>query len=353
MEQILSFEVLGNPVSRYLICAIIIAVGIIFIKILDKIIINRLKTFGEKKKLPIIFFIIRTLKKTIFPLFYYVVFIAAINPLEFPEIVDQAVKVIGVLFLTIEVIKFINDLIEYLFEEFSGSSKVNNSQIKGLKGLISIIKVFIWLFGALFVMQNLGFDVTTAVAGLGLTGLAFAFAAQKILEDLFSYLSILFDKPFEIGDFITVDDLSGTIEHIGMKTTRLKSLSGEQLIISNSDLTGSRLKNYKRMQRRRVVFKFGLTYDTTKEILEKIPCIMKGIIEKKENVTFDRAHFTSYGDFSLNFEIAYYVESAEYIKYLDVQQYINLEMKEIFENSGIEFAFPTQTILTTLKSKAE
>ncbi|MCK4428221.1 MAG: mechanosensitive ion channel family protein, partial [candidate division Zixibacteria bacterium] len=189
-----------------------------------------------------------------------------------------------------------------------------------------------------------GFKISTVIAGLGIGGIAVALAAQAILGDLFSYFSILFDRPFEVGDFIILDDYLGTIEHIGIKTTRVRSLGGEQLVFSNADLTNSRLRNYKRMAKRRVVFKLGVTYQTTLEQVKEIPTIIKNIIQNITDTVFDRAHFSSYGDFSLVFETVYYVLSRDYNKYMNIQQEINFAIKEEFEKRGIEFAYPTQTL---------
>ena len=208
----------------------------------------------------------------------------------------------------------------------------------------TVIKVAVWGLGVTFLLDNLGFKISAVVAGLGIGGIAVALAAQTVLGDLFSYFTIFFDRPFEVGDFIVIDDFLGTVEYIGIKTTRLRSLSGEQLIFSNTDLTSSRLRNYKRMENRRVVFQLGVTYQTKTEQLREIPEIIAHIIKKSDNTVFDRAHFSSYGDFSLNFETVYYVKSRDYNIYMDTQQTINLLIYRQFAEEGIEFAYPTQTL---------
>jgi small-conductance mechanosensitive channel len=190
----------------------------------------------------------------------------------------------------------------------------------------------------------MGIDITALVAGLGVGGIAVALAAQNILGDLFASWSIVLDKPFLVGDFIIIDGYSGTVEHIGLKTTRLRSLTGEQLIFSNSDLLKCRIRNYKRMQERRIVFSFGVLYETPLEKLKEIPGIVKDIITSIENTRFDRAHFASYGNYSLNFEVVYYVLSSDYTVYMDIQQKINLALFEEFQKKDIVFAYPTQTI---------
>ena len=193
-------------------------------------------------------------------------------------------------------------------------------------------------------LDNLGFDITTLIAGLGVGGIAIALAVQNILSDLFASLSIVLDKPFVIGDFIIINEYMGTVEHVGLKTTRIRSLSGEQLVIANNDLLSSRIRNYKRMQERRIVFTIGVIYQTTKTQLEKIPKIIKDIIDKQKLARFDRSHFKNFGDFSLNFETVYWVESSDYNQYMDIQQAINLSIMAIFEEEKIEFAYPTQMV---------
>src|SRR5665648_311435 len=203
----------------------------------------------------------------------------------------------------------------------------------------------------IIILDNLGIKISALVAGLGIGGIAIALAAQSVLGDLFSYFIIFFDRPFEIGDFIIIGDFLGTVEDIGIKTTRLRSLGGEELIFSNQDLTNSRVRNYKRMNRRRIVFKFGVIYQTTLTQLKKIPQIVKEIITQIPETTFDRAHFASYADFSLNFEVVYYINNSDYNKYMDIQQEINFQLKEAFEKEGIDFAYPTQTVFLANENK--
>lgn len=205
-------------------------------------------------------------------------------------------------------------------------------------------KALVWLGVALLTLGNLGYDVTALIAGLGVGGVAVALAVQNILGDLFASLSILIDKPFVVGDFLVVDDYLGSVEHVGLKTTRLRSLSGEQLIFSNSDLLKSRLRNYGRMYERRVAFTLGVTYQTPRERLREIPQILRETIEAQPQTRFDRSHFAKYGDFSLNIETVYYVLTPDYNLYMDIQQNINLQVHERFEELGIDFAYPTQTL---------
>jgi small-conductance mechanosensitive channel len=235
-------------------------------------------------------------------------------------------------------------IIRISLEGYVRRQEDGEEKIKQVKGITIVVNIFVWSLAFVFMFDNLGYDVTAIIAGLGIGGIAIALAAQNILGDLFNYFVIFFDRPFELGDFIVVDDKKGTVEYIGLKTTRIKSLSGEQLIFSNSDLTNSRIHNFKRLERRRVVFSVGVTYQTTREQLEKIPQIIRTAVEAQEQTTFDRSHFSGYGDFSLNFETVYFAETAEFNIHMDIQQKIYFQIFEVFAKEGIEFAYPTQTI---------
>ncbi len=189
-----------------------------------------------------------------------------------------------------------------------------------------------------------GVEVGTLIAGLGIGGIAVALALQNVLGDLFASLSISLDRPFALGDFIIVDGFLGTVEHIGLKTTRIRSLSGEQLIFANTDLLKSRVRNYKRMEQRRVAFTVGVTYQTRPEQLRKVPDLFKSLLGQIDGVHFDRAHFKEYGPYSLNFEFVYYIHTPDYNRYMDIQQQLNLGLYDAFTAEGIEFAYPTQTL---------
>jgi len=212
-----------------------------------------------------------------------------------------------------------------------------------------VVKILVWSVGLLLLFSNLGYNVTTILTGLGIGGIAIALAAQNILGDLFNYFVIFFDRPFEVGDFITVDDKKGTVENIGIKTTRIRSITGEQLIIANSNLTGSRIHNFKRLESRRVVFKLGVVYGLPLEKLRMIPGMVREIIEQSSPVRFDRVHFASYGDFSLNFEVVFFVDTPDYNQYMDILQEINFGIYARFAAEKIDFAFPTQTLVVDRK----
>jgi small-conductance mechanosensitive channel len=225
----------------------------------------------------------------------------------------------------------------------------------GSLGIISfVVNVVIWAMMLLLTLDNLGIDITALIAGLGIGGIAVALAVQNVLGDLFASLSITLDRPFVIGDFLIVGDFMGSVEYIGIKSTRLRSLSGEQIIISNSDLLGSRVRNYGRMQERRVVFATSITRETPIELVEQIPALIRKIVEDQADTRFDRSHFAKHAATSLDFETVYYVLSADYNKYMDTQQAINLRLHRELQQSGAEFAYPTQKLyLSSQESPAD
>ena len=210
-----------------------------------------------------------------------------------------------------------------------------------------LLRLSLWILIGLVALDTAGIDITALIAGLGVGGIAVALAVQNILGDLFASLSIVLDKPFVIGDFIIVGDMMGTVEHIGLKTTRIRSLSGEQLVFSNNDLLSSRIRNYKRMEERRALFRFGVVYHTPRDQLERIPHLVREVIEGLDNSRFDRAHFAGFGDSSLDFEVVYYMLVPDYNAYMDTQQAINLALFGRFQELDIEFAFPSRSVYLT------
>jgi small-conductance mechanosensitive channel len=207
-----------------------------------------------------------------------------------------------------------------------------------------IARMVLWIVILLMILDNLGVNITTLVASLGVGGIAVALAVQNILGDLFASLSIVLDKPFVIGDFIIVDKYLGTVEYVGLKTTRIRSLGGEQLVFSNADLLKSRLQNMTRLESRRAAFTVSVTYDTPADQLRAVPGMLAEIVKAQPRVTLDRAHFTGVGPSSMNFEVVYFYGSPDFNAFMDVQQEIWLRTVERFAADGIEFAYPTQAL---------
>lgn len=344
LKDILQTTILDNRILDYLIFLAAFLAGIVGVYLIKSILLNRLKAWSEKTSTTIDDFLVAIFEKKLIPILYFGAFYLSFNSLTLAPSVIRTIDIAGMVILTFFGLCLIHSLINYSLETYWTRKDVDMGKQESLKGVITIVKVVVWGIGITFLLDNLGFKISTVVAGLGIGGIAIALAAQSVLGDLFSYFIIFFDRPFEVGDFIIIDNHRGTIEYIGIKTTRVRSLGGEQLIFSNSDLTNSRVRNYKKMEKRRVLFSLGVIYQTTSEQLKEIPEIIKKIIDDAEKSEFDRAHFASYGDFSLNFEIVYYVMSSDYSKYMDIQQEINLAIKEEFEKRGIEFAYPTQSI---------
>lgn len=333
-----------NSVQTYLIAIGFIVLGFILIGFFRRNILTRIARLTQKTNTNIDNFLIESLDRFGVPALYITVVYLGLNYLVLPERLRNIIQLATTVAVTILVIRLLSSTILLMLRSYIHRQDNGEEKVKQLGGVMLIVNIIIWGLGLLTLLDNLGYDVTTVIAGLGIGGIAIALAAQNILGDLFNYFVIFFDRPFEVGDFIIIDDKMGVVDKIGIKTTRLKSLSGEQLVFANSDLTNSRIHNYKQMQQRRVVFKIGVVYQTTFEQMQEIPGLLRLIVEEQEPVRFDRAHFSSYGDSSLDFEIVYYVLSSEYNTYMDVQQRINLRIFQEFSRRGIEFAYPTRTL---------
>ncbi|MFH1414551.1 MAG: mechanosensitive ion channel family protein [Elusimicrobiota bacterium] len=344
INDILGQEFLGNTIQNYAVCLGVFLLSVIAAVIFESMVLKRMRLLAEKTKTTVDDYILNSVKKQLMPFFYIIILYLCARPLIHNESLHRAVRVTGLIVLTGFGVRFILSIIIFSLKAYWLSKEKDESKTEAINGIVVVVKFAVWSLAVIVLMDNLGIEITTLIAGLGIGGVAIALAAQVLLGDLFSYFSIFFDKPFEIGDFIIIDNYMGVVEHIGIKTSRIRSLSGEQLIFSNTDLTNSRVRNYKRMGKRRVAFNIGVTYQTGTEHLQDIPVIIKDIIRNIQDTEFDRAHFFSYGDFSLVFEIVYYVMGSDYNKYMDIQQEINLAVKREFEKRRIEFAYPTQTL---------
>jgi len=343
-----------NRVTDYIIAIAIFILLVISIKIIKSILLKLLKTWAKKTTTTIDDKFVKAFEQKIKPflnLIYFGAFYISIKQLTIDSHIERFFNIFVIILLTFFGIRFLLSITIYGLETYWVKKEKDQAKKQALKSIITVIKIIIWSIVLIILLDNLGIKISALVAGLGIGGIAIALAAQSFLGDLFSYFIIFFDRPFEIGDFIIIGDYKGTVEYIGLKTTRIHSLGGEQLIFSNQDLTNSRISNYKRMDRRRIVFQFGIIYQTTLTQLKKIPQIVEGIITQIPETTFDRAHFASYADFSLNFEVVYYIHDNDYNKYMDIQQEINFQLKEIFEKQGIEFAYPTQTVFLSNENK--
>jgi small-conductance mechanosensitive channel len=285
-------------------------------------------------------------RRTLMPFIVILSAVAGLQVLQLPENLSPWISSIAMAALITQITLWANAVVDISLARIRRRiSRQNAERETTLRAAGFLAKLLLGALALLLIVDNIpGVEITALLASLGVAGIAVALAVQNVLSDLFASLSILLDKPFVIGDFIIVDNYLGTVKHIGLKTTRLESLSGEQLIFSNNDLLKSRLRNYQRMQERRVVMPFGVTYQTPYEKVEQIPVTVKQIIENQDMVRFDRAHFQAYGKFALEFEVVYYVLSPDYNLFMDKNQAILLAIFRAFEKAGIEFAYPTQTL---------
>jgi small-conductance mechanosensitive channel len=344
MEDFLSRTYLNNTMQDYLIAAAGIVVGIILIPLFRKVLLQPFKRLAGRTETKIDDFVLDSIENFGLPILNLIIVYFGINYLTLSEKAEKYLHGTFVVLITYYAVRLVSSTVLLVLQSYVRKYHDGEEQVKQLGGIMLLINVFIWAIGALSIFSNLGYDVTTIVAGLGIGGIAIALAAQNILGDLFNYFVIFFDRPFEIGDFIVIDDKKGTVEHIGIKTTRLKGLGGEQLIIANSDLTNSRIHNFKRMEHRRISFTLGVVYETSLEQLKEIPEIIKSIITTTKDITLDRVHFLSYGDYSLKYEVVFFVETADYNRYADIQQEINFRIFEKFQEKNIKFAYPSQTV---------
>ncbi len=340
-SDFLKKEIYHNTVGGYFFSLLLFFVFLIIFGIFQKIVLSHFEKLAKKTKTDLDDTFIEIIKKIKPPFYAFLAFWLAIKSLtigSFLAKVINAVLIIWVVYLVIEAIQIVLD---YWLKKRSNQEQVSSSRAS----LVSkIIKWILWSFGLLLVLDNLGVNITSLVAGLGIGGIAVALAVQNVLGDLLSSFAIFFDKPFVEGDFIVVGNEMGIVEKIGIKTTRLRSLQGEEIVVPNKELTSATIHNFKRMQERRIVFNLGVVYNTSQEKMKKIPQIIKEIFAKINLARLDRVHFKEFGDSALIFEIVYYVSLPDYNAYMDTNQEILLNIKEEFEKENIEMAYPTQTI---------
>jgi small-conductance mechanosensitive channel len=341
----LQVEFLGNTAYEWLIAVVIFFIAIAVLKIFQLFIIGRLKALSKKTKTEVDDIIINAIHAIHWPFYVIAALYFSLKYLAVSEAVDRwagIIIIIGVIYYAVRVAQEFVDIGAKRIIKKKMEADETDTQI--VEVLSTVVKFLLWIVAILMLLSNLGFNINSLIAGLGIGGLAVALALQNVLSDLFSAVSIYFDKPFKVGEFIIIGDHMGIVKKIGVKTTRIQTLQGEELIVSNNELTSIRVQNFGRMERRRIVFSVGVTYDTPHAKLEKIPNIIKEVIEKHKITEVDRIHFKEFGDSSLNYEIVYYVNAPEYPTYMDTQQAINLDIVEAFEKDKIEIAFPTRTV---------
>ena len=344
--NILEYSFYENTLQAWLTALMAMILTVLVLQFIKWILEKRVVALIEKSKTKIDDYLLSLLGQTrIFFLLAIGVYVGA-HFLFLPETVHIWVGKITRLVFFIQAGLWGASLIAYVITR-QVSKKMNEDQADDattIDALGLIAKIALWIIVGLLTLDNLGVEVNSLVASLGIGGIAIALAVQNVLGDLFSSLSIALDKPFVIGDYIAIDDFAGDVVDIGLKSTRLRSLSGEEIIFSNTDLLNSRIRNYRLIEERRLSFSIGVSCSTPLEKLVRIPTIIEEIISSLDNVRFSRAHFKEMGDFSLNYEVVYFVQGSDYNFLMDVRQEINLAIYKHFAEEGIELPYPTQTL---------
>ncbi|MEO6730769.1 MAG: mechanosensitive ion channel family protein [Ferruginibacter sp.] len=342
----------GNTLLEYLAVIAGILLTWILLRLTRRRLLLVLKRLTSKSNTNIDDLLVEIVERFVLPYAYLLVNYLIIVSLLIPAAIGRMLFA-AFLFVTLYFsVRLVNFFIQYSVVGYMERRNEPVERIKQVTGMLLVVKIVTWGIGLVVLADNLGYDVTTIIAGMGVGGIAIALAAQNILGDLFSYFVIFFDKPFEIGDFIIVSGNAGVVEKIGIKTSHIRSLDGQQLVMPNAEMVKSVIQNFKRLQKRRIVFSIGVIYGTSTHKLKKIPGIIQEIIDCELHAVFDRAHLKTLGDFSVNYEIVYYIESADYLLFMDTQQSICLRIFEAFEREQIEFAFPTQTLFINGKNGA-
>lgn len=326
----------------YAVAALVFLGALIIFAILQRVVLGRLERAAVRSKTLIDDAIVAMLR-SVHPTFYW--FISIYLALRYFTLTPVAATALNTLFwgwMLYQIVRSVSVGADLLM-----AGKDTTEGERNARHLLSItLKVTLWSIALLLLLSNLGFDISSLIAGLGIGGVAIAFALQNILGDLFSSFAIYLDKPFEVGDFIIVGDKMGTVVQIGIKTTRLIALQGEEVVLSNQELTSARIQNFKKMQERRVSSSIGVLYETPRETLATLPEKIKSAIATVHGVRVDRVHLAGFGDSSIDFELVYYVATGDYTVYMDCQQAINLALLELFEREKVYFAYPTRTIYT-------
>jgi len=344
--SLLNVRIFNNTIFDYVLMVLAFFIVLIVLRVVRRVIIGRLKKLTKKSKTNIDDYIMQAIYDIGWPAYVLLSLLISFRFISVPDVADLVLFLVTTIVVTFYATKALSHFISLVSTRLLKSKDEREEEVDTtvIDVLRKIVVVLIWILVFLFILSGFGVNITSAIVGLGAGGIIIGFALQNVMSDLFASFSIFFDKPFKKGDFIIIGNDMGTVEKIGIQTTRIKTLQGQELIVSNRELTSTRVNNYKRMQKRRVAFNFGVTYNTPSKELEKINGIVKEIIDKTKHAELNRVHFKSFGDFSLNFEVVYYVDTNDYNLYMDVQQAINFELKKRLEKLGIEFAFPTQTI---------
>lgn len=334
-----------NTLNDVMTALVVFVATVVILRILKNTIGHRLAELASAKEERVDDLILGLIGSVSYAAYVALGLCATIQFLDVPAAVVTGLYTLTTLILSIYVVLALQGVLDSALKRVvakkEGAGEKVDSSFVDLTGKFQ--KVLLWGIAAVLILSNLGYDVTALVAALGVGGMALAFGLKEVISDIFSSISIYLDEPFEVGDFIEVGSDSGTVKHIGVKSTRIQTLPGTELIVPNRTITGTKVNNYKVREKRRVVFGFGVTYDTPTKQLKWVADVVKEIIEGLEHAEFGRIHFKSFGDYSLDFEVVYLVDTTDYAIYMDLNQEILLTIKERLEKEGVEFAYPTQT----------
>jgi len=343
--EVLDWSFIGNSLANWIKALVIAGISLVILRSARNLVVRRMVQLASQTETDLDDLATNLLRDTR-PWFFLTlsVFLGS-RLLNIPTTVDVLLYTITVFASMTQAGLWGNRLISYGLGRYSRHIQDGDPGTANTVSVLGFIgRIVLWATILLLALDNAGVEINGLLAGLGISGIAVALAVQNVLGDLLAYISIMMDRPFVIGDFIVVDDIMGTVERIGLKSTRVRSLTGELIVFSNNDLLGTRLRNFQDRQERRIALSIGVVYDTPSEKLSAIPAMLREIVETQETARFDRAHFKELGSFSLDFEIVYYVTSPDYLAYMDCQEAINMAIVRRFEQEGVGFAFPTQTI---------
>ncbi len=341
-DDIFGLIVFGNTVGQYAISLGILLGGALLIKLFESIVLRRARARAAATETKVDDVLVGLIDRAVLPVLFFVLFYLSVQHLKLHPKVERGIWLLGVSIFTYVGARLLSAILTAYFEHFWGAH--DPARKESIRRLMPFARALIWVSATVFLLDNLGFRVSAVVAGLGIGGVAVALAAQAILGDLFSYFAIMLDRPFYIGEVIMVGEFSGAVEHIGIKTTRLRSQSGEQLIVPNKDLTGSRLRNLSKLQGRGVQVTVGVTYQTPEPLVSAIPSIVQSVVSGIDSAQFERCHLKSLSASSLDYEIVFQVAGNDYNKYMDALQAFNIALLREFRARGIEFAYPTRTV---------
>jgi small-conductance mechanosensitive channel len=345
MQSIVDYQWLGNRVVDWGIALLVMVAAALILHVALRMFLRRFRQWASRTVTPLDDLAAAVIGETHFLFLTIMALYAGLLYLDLPpklsRLADRAV-VIAALFQSA---LWIHSIIGLWLQDYQKRHRTVDTAKATMGAVIGfVLHAALWSIAVLMILANLGINITALIASLGIGGVAVALALQTVLGDIFASLAIVLDRPFVVGDFIVVDDTAGTIEYIGLKTTRIRSLGGEQIVFSNAELLKHRIRNFKRMSERRIMFSVGLVYSTPAEVLERVPSMVRQIIEAQPTTRFDRAHFKEYGESALVFEVVYFVLDPDYNRYMDIQQSVNFAIFRRFNEERIEFAYPSRTL---------